>query len=647
MDCLGADTALEAILCSQRLLMEIYFLKLNQYSILPMLFFRLIGYKVYFLDCGQWWKKKAIWNELSRIGLVWMSHQEYGNGFKIGEFERDLHAQSMRIGRQLFALENFQRLVDAIGKEAVLQPTIYQRVFSDIFKPTELIYLVSQHSLGVSKPNGKVWIQNTIITRSLLDVYPNISNMCPRIWTAFEWIFNLSGHIARKLPELASRGMKHFSLGSKVASESNQFSIQSDTPTLENVEVAYFPHQGVFFGNLFLKDHFYAAEKNSPFYYKKIAHFELNGNGSLSPDCLEYYRAKNIKNYDWHLLPFNKTSAVRSLIQFLSNALRHGFGGFDIDLLVKHVFIVWSVQTSMLRLQNLPNLKVVLIGYDILFPQPLSIACRLAGIKTVAVQERMLVSWIMMPLLIDHYFVVGPKAHNYLKSHAPSGVSFYELGPVRLKDHAKARIPAVVATIREKYSWIVLALDFHSDVRWFEGGNGFANNWRSNMIFYDLLLRLCGDFPDAFFLLKGKNTDFTKIPFFRERVDQFRAQPNLLILEDQELWTPFSSVASADIAVARHTSLADEMLALGKPVIVDDYGGFPSKVYDYGPEVTAYDYDDIQGKLTRFFADPEGYNASLSGLRKKLYSIPAEPVDQVIQKELMNIWNTVNTAKVA
>ena len=182
-------------------------------------------------------------------------------------------------------------------------------------------------------------------------------------------------------------------------------------------------------------------------------------------------------------------------------------------------------------------------------------------------------------------------------------------------------------------------MDYHSEVGWFENGRCIANNWRTNMIFYDHLLKLCNDFPNAFFLLKGKNTDFTQIPFFEERVSQFRSQPNLLILEDQEQWTPFSSVAAADIAVVRQTSLADEMLALGKPVIFDDYDGFPSEIYDYGSEVIAYDYDDIKGKLTRFFADPEVYNENLNGLRNKLYSIPAEPVEQIIQKELVAIWH--------
>lgn len=626
--------------------MNIYVLELNQYSILPMLFFRLIGHKVYFLDCGHWWKKKALLNKLSRVGLVWMSHQEYG-GVRGGEIARDCRAQSMRIGCQLFAMESFQRLVDAIDKDAVLQPSIYQRVLGDIQRAVELIHLIPQYSSDASNLNGKIWITNTIITRSLLDAYPNIINLCPRVWSFFEWVFHLGGHAAAKLLMLFLKGMKRFFRSSKNVLINNQSPLRSDAPTLRDVEVAYFPHQGVLYGKLFLKDHFYSSEKNDPFFYEKIAHFELNGNQWLSSDCLEYYKTKNIKNYDWQAMPFNKMAAVKGLIKFVGKALRHGFSGLDIDLLIKHAFIVWSVQTSMLRLQNLPNLKIVLIGYDILFPPSLSAACRLAGVKTVAVQERMLSTWWMSPQLIDYYFVIGPESRDYLKSNAQPGVLFYELGPVRLKDHAKACIPDIVLSIREEYSGIVLAMDYHSEVGWFENGRAIVNNWRSNMIFYDHLLRLCVDFPDVFFLLKGKNTNFTKIPFFSERVNQFHAQPNLLILEDQELWTPFSSVASADIAVVRQTSLADEMLALGKPVIFDDYDGFASEIYDYGQDVIAYDYEDIKGKLTRFFSNPEEYNANLNGLRKKLFSVPDEPVEQYLHKELMNIWGTVNVTKVS
>lgn len=618
--------------------MTIYFLELNLYSILPMIFFRLIGYKVYFLDCGKLWKKKAVLNKLSKAGLIWMSHQEYDFGG--WGFGRDLYAQSMRIGRRLFALESFQQLVAAIDKEAELESSVYQRVFPEIRRPVELFFSMSQHLQGASKPNGKVWVPNTIINRSLLDAFPNISNLCPRMWTFFEWIFYLGGHAAVRLSKFVLGIIKRFFRSSGDAPENDRPSFQSDTTMLENVEVAYFPHQGIFFSGLFLKDHFYSAAKDSPFYYEKIAHFELNKYSSS--ECDEYYSKKNIKNYDWQSLPFNKSRAIKCMFRFFGAILRRGFGGFDIDLLVKYAFIAWSVKTAMLRLQNLPNLKIVLIGYDILFPQPLSAACRLAGIKTIAVQERMLPTWWLPPMLIDHYFVIGPEALDYMKSNALPGCFFHGLGPVRLKDHAKAHAPGIVSAIREKYSWIVLAMDFHSLEGWFENGRCVVNNWRINMVFYDHLLKLCDDFPDAFFLLRGRDPDtgFTKIPFFRERVSQFRAKPNLLILEDKELWTPFSSAASADIAIARQNSLADEMLALGKPVIFDDCEGYPSKVYDYGQDVIAYDYDDLKDKLTRFFADPERYNANLNGLRKKLYSVPQESIEKDLHRGLMNIWNT-------
>ncbi len=603
---------------------------------MPMLFFRLIGYKVYYLDCGQWWQKKTILAKLDRIGLIWMSHHEYG-GVRGGGVARDHHVQSMRVGATIFALKSYPRLVEVIDQDAVLQTLVYEKVFAAIGGPIELLHSMPQYKSDAKKLKGKVWIPNTIITRSLLDAYPAISNRCPGLWTACELTCDVASRVVGALSVFVVKSVKHFFRDLTGPSENNQPASQSDAPTLEDVEVAYFPHQGVFYSNLFLKDHFYSSEKDSPFFHEKIAHFELNE--YLPSDCFKYYRTNNIKNYDWQSLLFDKRAAVRSLIQFLVKALKHRFGGLDLDLLIKQAFIVWSVQISRLRLRNLPNLKIVLIGYDILFPQPLSAACRLAGIKTVAVQERMIAAWWMTPLLVDHYFFIGPEARDYLKANVPARASFYELGPVRLKDHAKACIPGLISSIREKYSSVVLAMDCHSETGWFENGRKFGNNWGSNMLFYEHLLSLCRDFPEAFFLLKGKNTDFAKIPFFKEIVSQFRTQPNLLILEDQDLWTPYSSVASADIGIARHTSLADEMLALGKPIIFDDYDGYPSEIYDYGPEVTAYDYYDIKAKCARFFADPEGYNANLNVLRNKLYSIPAEPLEQVIQKELMAIWS--------
>lgn len=592
------------------------------------------------MDCSHRWRKEDVILRLKKIGIVWIDYQDYCID-RPGKIALEQHVHAMRIGERLCETKSFRMLVTVIAPKAILQTCIYRMVTTDIARPVELLRCIPAIFSGFVPPMIDIWIPNTIITRSLLQEYPNVTNRSPRLWTVLEYLFGAVGRAVGKCQKLLACAWVRLYRRRAIACKENDTLQTAFSLSSNDYEVAYFPHQGVSYGNLFWKDQFYSLDQKSPFFYEKIIHFDLHGNRETLSSSWDYYRKNNIRNEDWRALPHDKKTAARAILRLLGKAAGNGFRGMDVDLLLKYAWVVWSVQTHLSRLRNLPNLKVVLIGYDILFPQTLAAACKLADIQTVAVHERMLASWWSPPLLIDHYFVIGPESRRHLQATALAPMNFYELGPVRLKDHAKAVIPDIALTIREKYSWIVLALDFHSEPDWFENGRRIANNWRSNMVFYDHLLQLCRDFPNAFFLLKGKDTNFATIPFFQERVRQFRAQPNLLILEDLELWTPFASVAAADIALARQTSLADEMLALGKPVIFDDYDGYPSAIYDYGPEVTAYSYADIKGKLTRFFAGPEGYNANLDALRKKLYTVQNKPVEQVLQGELMSIWNYI------
>ena len=609
--------------------MSIFFLELDGYSVLPMLWYRLTGHKVYFLECTGSWRKQRVLRWLSKIGVVWLSHQEFELD-QPGRIEHDLNVDLMRIGERLCASESYQTLVSS------MKTCVYQLVRSDIPRMVELLHCTRINDSDPSIRDANVWIPNTVISRSLLEAYSGVVNRCPRVWTAIELFLRVVARGIRRAPLVARRVKARRSHGGGGA----LVSPGDRKRDLREYEIAYFPHVGVMYGdNLFLKDQFYSSDPASPFFAEKIVHFEVLDSKYISAGSWEYYRLNNIHNKDWRQVPLKNAAAAHAVLGFVARAIRRRMKGMDADLLLKFARLVWAVKADQARLRNLSKLRLMLIGYDTQFPQTLAVACKLQGVQLVAVQERMLASWLAPPMLIDDYFVIGPEALDRLKSIAQTPTTFHQLGPIRLKDHARAEVPGLVTKLRESYSWLVLALDFHSEVGWFENGRSSINNWRTNAIFYDHILRLCANFPEAYFLLKGKNTDFMGLPYFKDVVRRMRAQPNLLILEDQGEWTPFSSVASTDIAVARATSLADEMLALGKPIILDDYDGFPSERFDYGPDVIAYSYDSIREKLSRFFADPEGYNLKLDDLRRRLYSVSDPPVDATLQREMMAIWD--------
>ena len=72
-------------------------------------------------------------------------------------------------------------------------------------------------------------------------------------------------------------------------------------------------------------------------------------------------------------------------------------------------------------------------------------------------------------------------------------------------------------------------------------------------------------------------------------------------------WTPTNCLANTDFGIALMTSLVDEMIVSGKPVIIFERDDFPSCFLDYGSNVISKDLKDLNWhiflKMIRFLKD--------------------------------------------
>ena len=73
----------------------------------------------------------------------------------------------------------------------------------------------------------------------------------------------------------------------------NQLSFISNNVNTLIYKVLYFPHQSIFYGDLYVKDNFYSKDMNSVFYPSNILHIELE-NITITEDQYKYYRDKDI-----------------------------------------------------------------------------------------------------------------------------------------------------------------------------------------------------------------------------------------------------------------------------------------------------------------------------------------------------------------
>jgi len=605
--------------------MVISFLRLDFTTLLPLFIFRIMGAKVYYLDVNRFFMKNNRHLALGRVGIKWIDHQQ-SDSCSFGELMRLWHERTIEIGEVVLRSRINEVLLHSEENNNIFQTAVYEIVQSSVRLPLELVLVVnSRADLNGGDHPCWVWMPKTFITDLLIKPYEHMGNMCPRWWVLLEVISYGARRISSRVSSLIFKIFKK--IENKMSGSGGGLKIDRDASFGSHkeinefdAEVAFFPHQGLLYGDMYVKDHFYSSVEGDAFNSKRIMHLELER--PLNKPGYDFYKANNLTFGYWDDIECSKQIKKDAILKCIFAIMKLRIEDVDLEILIKFSRMRYLVDIAIVKLKKFNKLKVVLVGYDMIFPQWLAVACRLTGIKTVAIQERMVLSWILPPLLFDIYLTMGPQSAIYLQKRGPKYMRYCSIGPVRLPKYVDAEAEArriLAGAPFKDFEAVVLAMDMHSSIDATENGRALGNNWRINSRFYVDLLRLSEDFPEFIFLLKGKDVNFTKVDYLRPLSDQMLARSNIKILDDSSVWTPFVSVAVADIGFARHTSMADEMMALGKPVIFHDTYGFPSQVFDYGSEVTMHSYPQFVEAFRAFKHDRVAFNAKYDGLRQRLF----------------------------
>jgi hypothetical protein len=362
--------------------------------------------------------------------------------------------------------------------------------------------------------------------------------------------------------------------------------------------VIYFPHQGLMYGNLFRKDYLYETCPNSPLHPRRVLHVEEGPSASIVD---QYKRAEMplrvmVPTAD-HLRSaarfFVRCSTLREL-----GELRWPF----LLLLLTAGFDVFRRYRAYVQAADFPAGTVVVIGYDYLFPRPLALALQACGLQLLAAQERMLTAYFKsFNIIVDRYLVGGPTVARHIANNRFCAVSQMDcVGLWRSDLLSDPKRPKRDRTF-------VLVLDYHSSRNWWEDIYPLTSR-AANKAFYLDIIRLALDRSDVDFLVRGKNIDWLDDPFFADVVAIINLIPNLDVDRSySELNRSYNLAAEADCIVAKHTSLGDECLAVGKPVVFHDWSknsiGYAKSFNAYGGlPVFACNYVSLLDLLDRALA---------------------------------------------
>ena len=374
----------------------------------------------------------------------------------------------------------------------------------------------------------------------------------------------------------------------------------------------------------FKKSHYYSDDKTSPFYFSNILHIDWDRRDKrITKETTKFYNEKEITPIYWNELKSDKSKYKFKEIIFFIYLFISLTKKLDLLLAVELLTILIKIEESKKKLSNLKNLKIVLIGYERVFPQEIAVACRSKNIKLIANQERPINPTYENQCILDKYFVFGDESKIFfLKNMIDKKMKIINTGIVRMHYHLKEQKKLKIEN-EEKFNLKCLIADWHSTKDWYLNGRLHKINWKKNLSFYRDVVLLAKKNQDILFLIKGKNYNWLEIPYFSGILKEIKASPNIQIFNDlsnYNEWTTSNCIKNVDFGIILMSLLVDEMLVHDKPIIVFKREDHKFSSVDYGPNILSHSFKDVELKIEKIKLDINGYNKSLDLIRKKLFT---------------------------
>jgi hypothetical protein len=358
-------------------------------------------------------------------------------------------------------------------------------------------------------------------------------------------------------------------------------------------QVLYFPHKGVAYSNVFIKDYCYDYRSSlHPLSQKKILHIEYDYKDKKSIDSVIKVYKKNKSRFfivndsigvKTFKLMFNSIKEKKMLF-----FLRFGKESFNRFI----IYLVTTVEFNQYYSQMAPiNARMAIIGYDILFPKSLALVLHRKKILTISTQERFPIAFSgNYNVCTDIYLTWG----RFVEGRINSDRGFNYVGEFKVVGPPRVDLIKSLGN-SEKYNQKTGL--YKKIVAVFDGGDGYSvhenrkaliNSWSAVKLFLNDVLILAERNTDVFFILRTRDPSWMKDKYFSKVIRKIKEFKNVRYdMDFSELHQQYKILNASDLVIAQHTSIADEALAIGMPVIFHDYSPYSNKIY-----ASNFDYEN-------------------------------------------------------
>lgn len=478
-------------------------------------------------------------------------------------------------------VENLYQSVDVLNDLDVFFPNI-----KDLQKKLKLFVYEYFDQLVYSQQLIIVWLKSSVYKNHLIINFSALRPGAKRIWYSsglkvififnyLSFFINSTGNILANLIKCLFGAFSLQPKGTPTNKNLNNELLQNNN--FHQNDVLFFPHCGVVHFGHPPKDHFYSDQIDSPFHPSKIIHLEYDPRPHIEFEkkkMKEYFKTdfiyyKRLINTQIPLLSaFHLIIKIFSTIK-LSNYKYLG-NSYLFYYIIFYAFVAFKRSCNSLEPYN--SAKIALVGYEILFPKALALALESLSIKTVAITERYLVGFTNnYTLNVNTLLTISEHtSENIKKSERFLANSIFAVGQVRT-DHF---FDNNILKYDDKKKRVIV-LDYHIEENDFEREKfNLITNWKNDINFRHEILSLAEYYQEIEFVFRGKNCNWLKNKHHHQVISEADKLPNVSVDTDYSInyWQSYNLCVSADLIIARPTSLAEECISKGMDVIVVDYG---------------------------------------------------------------------------
>ena len=217
--------------------------------------------------------------------------------------------------------------------------------------------------------------------------------------------------------------------------------------------------------------------------------------------------------------------------------------------------------------------------------------------------------------------------------------------------YKKKDIPEEISKAKKNGKKILVALGYQPPCFWFESHASIEATWSSQASFLEDILKLSKYLDDTFIVVRYKTMDWANNSYFKEILKKIDESKNIIISTNyKESFYPYKLCANADLVIAKHTSIADECLMNGIPVLFFEYGHNHNKimsdVFNYlSSKLMCHNFDELlERSKSLLFNNSSKLKDEIKSLNEKIYYVSKN--GSVKNKIIGQIENLINSTQI-